>query len=39
MLVSDYWRGSLYKGLLMLAIGLAYLVMATGLYALVRIAF
>jgi succinate dehydrogenase / fumarate reductase membrane anchor subunit len=39
MLVSDYWRGSLYKGLLMLAIGMAYLVMATGLYALVRIAF
>ena len=38
MLVSDYWRGSLYKSLLMLAIGLGYLVMATGLYALVRIA-
>ena len=38
MMVSDYWRGSLRKGLIMLAIGLAYLVMVTGLYALARIA-
>lgn len=38
MLVTDYWRGSLRKSLLLLAIGLAYLVMAVGLYALARIA-
>jgi succinate dehydrogenase / fumarate reductase membrane anchor subunit len=38
MMISDYWRGSLRKGLIMLAIGLAYLVMVTGLYALARIA-
>ena len=38
MMIQDYWRGSLHKALIMLAIGLAYLVMAVGLYALVRIA-
>lgn len=37
-MILDYWKGSLRYGLIMLAISLAYLVMAVGLYALARIA-
>jgi succinate dehydrogenase / fumarate reductase membrane anchor subunit len=37
-MILDYWRGSMRYGLIMLAISLAYLVMAVGLYALARIA-
>ncbi len=31
MMIADYWHGSMRKGLIILAISLAYLVMATGL--------
>jgi succinate dehydrogenase / fumarate reductase membrane anchor subunit len=38
VMISDYWRGSLRKGLVILAISLAYLVIALGIFALARIA-
>jgi succinate dehydrogenase / fumarate reductase membrane anchor subunit len=37
-MIEDYWGGSLRKGLIMLAIGLAWAVTATGLFALAKIA-
>ena len=38
MMISDYWHDTTRKALIMLAIALAYLVMAMGFYALARIA-
>ena len=38
MMIEDYWQGSLRKGLIMLVIGLSYLITATGLFALAKIA-
>jgi succinate dehydrogenase / fumarate reductase membrane anchor subunit len=38
IMIEDYWRGSLRKGLIMLVYSVAYVVAATGLYALVKIA-
>ena len=37
-MILDYWRGSMRYSLIILAISLAYLVMAVGLFALARIA-
>ena len=38
MMIEDYWRGSTRKGLIIAATLLSYTVMATGLFALARIA-
>lgn len=38
MMIEDYWQGSLRKGLIMLVIGLSYTIIATGLFALAKIA-
>ncbi len=38
MMIEDYWHGSLRKGLIMLVIGLSYTIIATGLFALAKIA-
>ncbi|MDQ2092102.1 succinate dehydrogenase, hydrophobic membrane anchor protein [Marimonas arenosa] len=38
IMIEDYWQGSLRKGLLMLVIGLSYVITATGLFALAKIA-
>ena len=38
MMIEDYARGHVKKALVIAAISLSYVVMATGLYALVRIA-
>lgn len=39
MMIEDYWKGSLRKGLIMLVIGLSYAITATGLFALAKMAF
>lgn len=38
MMIEDYTHGSWRRGLIMLAIALAYMITATGLFALVKIA-
>ncbi|MDQ2094698.1 succinate dehydrogenase, hydrophobic membrane anchor protein [Rhodalgimonas zhirmunskyi] len=38
MMIEDYWSGSLRKGLIMFVIGLSYTIIATGLFALAKIA-
>jgi len=39
MMIEDYFRGTLRKGLIITALSLSYLVTATGLFALAKIAF
>ncbi|MDR5651747.1 succinate dehydrogenase, hydrophobic membrane anchor protein [Ruixingdingia sedimenti] len=38
MMIEDYWRGSLRKTLIIAVTALSYIIVATGLYALVKIA-
>lgn len=37
-MIEDYWGGSLRKGLIMLVVGLSWTIVATGLFALAKIA-
>lgn len=38
MMIEDYWQGTLRKALIMLVVGLSWTIIATGLYALAKIA-
>lgn len=38
MMIEDYWHGTLRKALIMIVIALSYLITATGLFALAKIA-